>query len=110
LKGRAVVVMHAGAATQLMHIEPVLEELLKRNSAGRISIYMLTGIPEIEAVKASLAILDPGIPVRSEQSARFVFFCDMLLTVDQGMIFPYFGCKYRACCFHGQPSKGNVYQ
>lgn len=110
LKGRKVIVMHAGAATQLMHLAPVLEELLKRNSVARLSIFFLTAISETEEVEGYLAELDPGIPVRSEQAARFILFSDMFLTVDQGMIFPYFGCETRACCFHGQPSKGNVYQ
>ncbi len=107
---RKTLVIHINAATQLMHVEPLLRELVSRESGRQLSLFMLTSAADIASMKPLLAEVAPRMSFGATQSARFLIFCDFLLTVDQGMVFPYVGCKTRACCFHGQPSKGNTYQ
>ena len=46
-----------------------------------------------------------GVPISTVDDMRRLF-----AGIDQGAVFPWFGCRTRACSFHGQPSKGNVYQ
>lgn len=109
-RGKKSVVLHVGAATQLMHIEPVVRELIARRGSRKMRIFVLTSESEVAAVKATLVLSAPGIAVGVEAAARFLVFCDLMMSVDQGTIYPFLGCKIRACSFHGQPSKGNVYQ
>jgi hypothetical protein len=110
LRGRKTVVLHVSAATQVMHIEPVLVELASRASSQTLSFYVLTNPVEVPAVRTWVTGLLPGVTVSPDLASRFLLFCDFMLSVDQGMIYPHLGCRVRACCFHGQPSKGNVYQ
>ncbi|CAK0757127.1 hypothetical protein CCP3SC1AL1_2350004 [Gammaproteobacteria bacterium] len=108
LKGYRVVVFHVSAASQIVHIEPVLSELCARESRKHISLFVLTRHEEIARMESFIDV--SLFRIRAEEASRFLFFCNFFLSVDQGMVFPYFGCKTRACCFHGQPSKGNTYQ
>ena len=108
--GCPTLAVHVGAATQLMHVEPVIEELLSRPSADRIAFWVLTSTAEYEAVRVRLDHLPASIGIGSQRAARLLVACDFMLSVDQGSIYPWIGCKIRACSFHGQPSKGNVYQ
>lgn len=108
--GRATLVIQVGSASQLMHVEPVLETLLARPSADRVALWVLTSPEEAVAVRTRLARLSPAIAVDSHRAARLLVACDFMLALDQGSMFPWFGCRTNACSFHGQPSKGNVYQ
>lgn len=111
LHGRKPIVFHFNSATQFIHLEPVIVQLRDHGTLNRLSFFILTRKHEIDAMKERLAAIGlSSVPVRSEFSSRFLFFCDFLLSVDQGMIYPYVGCRIRACSFHGQPSKGNTYQ
>lgn len=109
IMGKKTFVLHC-AATQFMHIESVVRELFVSSGIKRIRIFFLTSPADITALRTQIEPIAQSPLVRSELAARFLLFCDFLLSVNQGMIFPYIGCKIRACCFHGQPSKGNVYE
>jgi hypothetical protein len=108
--GKKTLVFHVNASTQLMHITSVLREFTGRKRERRMAVYMLTSCSDVIAVRSKLNAIVPGMSVHPQYAVRFLLLCDFLLTVDQGMIFPFFGCKTRACCFHGQPSKGNSYK
>lgn len=110
LRGDKTIVLHIGAATQFMHIGPVIAELQKRATGDRLSFYIFAPDAELPKIRERLEKLGLDARCGSAQSVRFLIFCNLFLCVDQGMTFPYFGCKIRACSFHGQPSKGNVFQ
>lgn len=110
MRGRKTIAFNVNAATQLMHIEPVFLELQRRNSHQQYSFYILTRKAEMPIIKNRMDSLEYAPRIGSVQAARLLLFCDFFLSVDQGMVFPLRGCKIRACSFHGQPSKGNVFQ
>ena len=108
--GRKTFVLRIGAASQLMHVESVLEILLSRPITSQISFFVLIPADEVDAVLTHLERLPARITSGSVRAERLLVACDFMLSVDQGAKFPWVGCKIRACSFHGQPSKGNVYQ
>lgn len=110
LSGRKNLVFHVGAATQLMHVEDVIKELASRMRRSRLSIRVFTKPGEMAAAATKARAMHPRISVHDDRASRFLLFCDLYSTVDQGEGYPLFGCRIRACSFHGQPSKGNVYQ
>jgi hypothetical protein len=97
------------ADTQFMHLKPVVEELARSAKFKQLSVYFLTNPASIAALHEQTKAVVPSAVLGSHFAARFLLFCDCYLAVEQGTSFPYFGCKIRACSFHGQPSKGNVY-
>lgn len=109
LRGRKSLVFQINAATQFMHIEPVLKELVRRGWCEKAAIWVLTASGEMPGVGLLARSLAGDIRVASRRAARLLMFCDCVISVDQGAMFPRIGCPVRACCFHGQPSKGNTY-
>ena len=110
IAGKKNLVIQIGAVAQLMHVEPVLRKIISRGCDKNISFYILTVTTEIEATQKYIKDLHRSIDVGSVRSERLLVFCDFMLSVDQGAVFPLIGCKTRACSFHGQPSKGNTYE
>lgn len=110
LTGKKTLVFHFCATTQLMHLEPVIKELSASPNFNRIRIYFLTTPAEIASLRMPIELIIPGALVHSVFAARFLLFCDCLLSVDLGMQYPRVGCRVRACSTHGQPSKGNTYK
>ncbi|MDY0168394.1 MAG: CDP-glycerol glycerophosphotransferase family protein [Thermoguttaceae bacterium] len=109
LRGKKTLTLRFNAATQFMHLAPVIAKLRDHGALDRISLSILTNPAEIPAMHRKLAGLGLAAPVHSDRCSRFLLFCDGVLSVDQGVVYPYLGCRMRACSFHGQPSKGNTY-
>lgn len=111
IAGRRVLVIHLNAASQWYHLVGVVQRLLEsKQSSEAFGLYLLTARSECYQLDQLSVLVGVKHKARPEQSARLLLFCDMFLSVDQGMVFPFLGCQIRACSFHGQPSKANVYQ
>lgn len=110
LAGRKTLVVQVSSASQLMHIDAVLKNLLERPASKHCSIWILTKAAEASKIRTLVALWPGQVGIGMERASRLLISCDFMLAVDQGALFPYFGCPIRACSFHGQPSKGNTYQ
>jgi hypothetical protein len=109
VRGRSNLVFHVNALSQFMHIEPLFRELKQRQPQS-ISVYLLAPAAEIKGLELRVASSPFPVILGLDKASRLLLFCDFFLTVDQGAPFPLVGCRTRACCFHGQPSKANTYQ
>lgn len=106
LMRKKTIVFHC-ALTHFSHIKSIIERLCIDHLRHRYNIIILCPHKEIQSIKKKK--FDKKIRYYSEYASRFVLFCDMILSIDQGMIYPWRKCKYQICLFHGQPSKGNSY-
>lgn len=104
-----VVAFHISTASQFCHIETICLALSLeyRNS---ITLVLLTDRAEICALRCVLDNLNIKALVSSVRATRALIFLDILISVDQGAQFPLVRRTRNVCMFHGQPSKGNVYQ
>ncbi|MBN1851630.1 MAG: CDP-glycerol glycerophosphotransferase family protein [Pirellulales bacterium] len=109
LRGRGTLVFNFNSVTQLPHLEPVIIKLRDHANSKRLSFFILTAPSDIAEMKRKLANIRLYTPVFSIYSSRLLLLCDFFLSVDQCTIYPFLGCRIRACSFHGQPSKGNTY-
>ncbi len=107
LQGKKNVVLHC-APTQFIHLEPVVSALLDHALSDRIRLYFVTREPSV--LRKGLEGVAPKVGVYSQRAIRFLAGCDFFLSVEQGCFFPWWPCAIRACSFHGQPSKANVYE
>lgn len=108
ISGRKNLIFHCGA-NQLGHLEPLLRALAAHPAFQRVQIGFLTRFGEVELIETALASLGSRIHAYPQSAVRFLLFADFALSVEQGMLFPFLGCRIRACSYHGQPSKANVY-
>jgi len=107
LRRKKTIVFHC-SYTQISHIKPIIEFLFNSPQNDSFFISILCPPSELRINRNNRLI--KKIFIFSEYASRFLLFCDMMISVDQGMIYPWIKCKYQICLFHGQPSKGNPYQ
>ncbi len=109
LRTRRAIAFHLNTASQYPHVESLLTALANRQDFSS-PIILLISISEMRSIRSRLGPLSDDLYIIPDSAARFLVSCYFFLSVDQGATYPWFGCKFRACMFHGQPSKGNVYQ
>jgi hypothetical protein len=109
LRKQRTFALHLNTASQYPHVESLLAALMNRREQSS-PLLLLVNFSEIRSLRTQLGALSRCVYIIPASAARFLLFCDFFLSVDQGATYPWFGCKIRACMFHGQPSKGNVYQ
>lgn len=105
--GKKSIVLHC-APTQFIHLESLVSALMAHPASDRIRVYFVTREPAV--LKRYIEFIAPRAGVYSQRAIRFLVGCDLLLSVEQGCLFPWWSCPIRACSFHGQPSKANVYE
>lgn len=105
--GKRNIVLHC-APTQFAHLEPLVSAMLAHPASDRIQIHFVTREPAV--LKKYIETVAPRPGVYNQRAIRFLVGCDLFLSVEQGCLFPWWPCPIRACSFHGQPSKANVYE
>lgn len=98
------------AETQFYHVQPVIDQLLLLPNKNIIHIAVLCDAKEKRTFDNYLSKEYPSLSAYSKLASRFVLFCDMIISVNQGMVYPLIRARFQICMFHGQPSKGNPYK
>lgn len=109
IHGKKTMIFSFVADVHFFHLEPIIKIFRDQGYFEKYGIYIITDTNAILSIRKKMLLINVNAVVLSALSVRFLLFCDFMLTLWQGQIFPYIGCKIRACSFHGQPSKGNTY-
>jgi hypothetical protein len=106
---RRVVAFHLNTASQFGHIESILITLAREHRETLLPL-LITDPSEIAPLSRVVRSLDVSSRIFPTRVTRYLIFVDVFISVDQGAHFPLSQDTKKVCMFHGQPSKGNVYQ
>ncbi len=108
LKDKKVIVCVFNSESQFMHLESVVKRLQCIEGENLAFVFLVN--------PPSISVLDDYVKkhgisgfVGSLFSSKFLIFWSLVLTVTQSAHLPKLGKGKKICTFHGQPSKGNVY-